>query len=165
MSFPTNLLDPEVCAAFSDDARRAVYECIALRRAEYLAHKLEGICEASLNLCVAVDLRDRGEAILGTTVQPEAVRASACCAVQNLWLAARAEGIGVGWVSIVEPAVLREELGLPAGVEPIAYLCVGNPVAFRARPMLEEKGWSSRRSLEEVIHRERWRSDPALATP
>ncbi|HWZ90516.1 MAG TPA: nicotinate-nucleotide--dimethylbenzimidazole phosphoribosyltransferase [Polyangiaceae bacterium] len=234
MSVPTTLLDPEVCAAFSDDARRAIYECIALRRdirhfrpgvaidpavltrilgaahqapsvgfsqpwgfvvireasvrervrssflrcreaeasrfpaqrrEQYLAHKLEGICEASLNLCVAVDLRDRGEAILGTTVQPEAVRASACCAVQNLWLAARAEGIGVGWVSIVEPAVLREELGLPAGVEPIAYLCLGHPVAFRRRPMLEETGWRPAVSLDHAVHWDgRWQEPEAAAT-
>jgi nicotinate-nucleotide--dimethylbenzimidazole phosphoribosyltransferase len=221
MSLPTTLLDPEAVAAFSDDARRAVYDCIALRRdirhfrqgidiapevlnrifsaahqapsvgfsqpwgfivirdaavrarvrssflkcreAEasrfpaprreaYLAHQLEGIREASLNVCVAVDLRDRGEAILGTTAQPEAVRASACCAVQNLWLAARAEGIGVGWVSIVEPSVLRQELALPAGVEPIAYLCLGHPVSFRRRPMLEETGWRAAVSIEHAVH-------------
>ncbi len=136
------------------------------RREAYLAHKLEGILESAINICVAVDLRDRGEAILGTTVQPEAVRASACCAVENLWLAARAEGIGVGWVSIVEPAVLRLELSLPPGVEPIAYLCVGHPVAFRARPMLEETGWRSRRPLAEATHLDgRWeeRSAPARA--
>src|SRR5205814_4668712 len=127
------------------------------RRQAYLAHKLEGILEAPINLCVAVDLRDREEALLGTTAQPEAVRASACCAVQNLWLAARAEGIGVGWVSIVEPAVLRAELALPPGVEPIAYLCVGHPVAFRERPMLEETGWQRRTPLDEVIHGgDRW---------
>src|SRR4029077_504294 len=111
------------------------------RRDRYLSYRLEGIAEAPLNVCVAVDLRSRGEAILGTTAQPEAVRASACCAVQNLWLAARAEGVGVGWVSIVEPAVLRRELSLPPGVEPIAYLCIGHPLAFRERPMLEESGW------------------------
>src|SRR5215472_17020719 len=120
---------------FSEEARRAVYKVIALRRdirefrpdeeideeslmrilraaesarfppkrrEQYLSYRLEGIIEAALNLCIVVDLRSRGEAILGTTVQPEAVRASACCAVQNLWLAARAEGVGVGWVSIVE---------------------------------------------------------------
>jgi nicotinate-nucleotide--dimethylbenzimidazole phosphoribosyltransferase len=134
------------------------------RRAQYLAYRLEGIEEAPVNLCVAVDLRNRDEAILGTTVQPEAVRASACCAVENLWLAARAEGIGVGWVSIVEPEVLRRELGLPAGVEPVAYLCVGHPVAFRDRPMLEEKGWLPRRPLADVIHRgSRW-NDEAPAT-
>jgi nicotinate-nucleotide--dimethylbenzimidazole phosphoribosyltransferase len=128
-----------------------------LRREEYLRHKLEGILEAPLNVCVAVDLRDQGEAILGTTAQPEAVRASACCAVQNLWLAARAEGIGVGWVSIVEPAVLRSALALPAGVEPIAYLCLGHPVAFRDRPLLEETRWRPRRPLTEVVHaKDRW---------
>jgi len=137
------------------------------RREAYLAHKLEGILEAPINLVVAVDLRDRGEAILGTTAQPEAVRASVCCAVQNLWLAARAEGVGVGWVSIVEPAVLRHELALPAGVEPVAYLCLGQPLAFRRRPMLEETGWKARRPLAEVVHAHgRWeeRSEPAAPT-
>jgi 5,6-dimethylbenzimidazole synthase len=126
------------------------------RRAAYLAYKLEGILEAPVNVCVVVDLRDHGEPILGTTAQPEAMRASACCAVENLWLAARAEGVGVGWVSIVEPAVLRSELALPPGIEPVAYLCVGHPVAFRSRPMLEETGWMRRRPLQEAIHRERW---------
>ena len=122
------------------------------RRAAYLAHRLEGILEAPLNVCVAADLRERSEAILGTTLQRETLRASVSCAVQNLWLAARAEGIGVGWVSIVEPEVLRAECGLPAGVEPVAYLCIGYPVAFRNRPMLEETAWGSRRSLEDVLH-------------
>ena len=136
------------------------------RRDAYLAHKLEGICESALNLCVAVDLRDRDEAILGTTVQPEAVRASACCAVENLWLAARAEGIGVGWVSIVEPAVLRHELALPPGVEPIAYLCIGHPIAFRRRPMLEETGWRPRAALSDAVHwHDRWRAPAASAKP
>jgi nicotinate-nucleotide--dimethylbenzimidazole phosphoribosyltransferase len=137
------------------------------RRDAYLSHKLEGILEAPLNVCVAVDLRDRGGAILGTTVQPEAVRASACCAVENLWLAARVEGIGVGWVSIVEPQVLRSELALPAGVEPIAYLCVGHPVAFRERPMLEETGWGARRPLESAVHADgRWKdSTPSRPPP
>ncbi|MEW6268727.1 MAG: 5,6-dimethylbenzimidazole synthase [Thermodesulfobacteriota bacterium] len=124
----------------------------AERRAKYLSLQLEGIVTAPLNVCVAVDLRPGEEAVLGTTAQPEALRFSACCAVQNLWLAARAEGIGVGWVSIVEPAVLRDELALPAGVEPVAYLCVGHPVAFRSQPMLEEVGWRPRRALEDVVH-------------
>ena len=133
------------------------------RSAKYLAFRLEGIEQAPVNVCVVVDLRSRGEAILGTTAQPEAVRASACCAVENLWLAARIEGLGVGWVSIVEPAVLRAELELPPGVEPIAYLCIGPPVAFRARPMLEEGGWLDRRPLESAVHGERWSEAPAAA--
>lgn len=136
------------------------------RRAAYLAHKLEGIQEAPLNLCVVVDLRDRDEVILGTTVQPEAVRASACCAVENLWLAARAEGIGVGWVSIIEPAVLRRELSLPPGVEPIAYLCLGHPVAFRRRPMLEENGWRRAVPLQDAVHWDgRWREREPSTLP
>jgi 5,6-dimethylbenzimidazole synthase len=122
------------------------------RREAYLAHRLEGILEAAVNVCVAVDLRARAEPILGTTVQPEALRASAWCAVQNLWLAARAEGVGVGWVSIVEPAVIRRELALPDGVEPVAYLCVGYPVAFRVSPMLEETGWRERCDVQRVLH-------------
>lgn len=126
------------------------------RRDAYLAQKLEGILDAPLNLCVVADLRPRVEAVLGTTAQPGALRDSVCCAVQNLWLAARVEGIGVGWVSIVEPAVLCRELALPAGVEPVAYLCIGLPRAFRARPMLEETRWATRRPLEDVLHEERF---------
>ncbi|MEA2701200.1 MAG: nicotinate-nucleotide--dimethylbenzimidazole phosphoribosyltransferase [Myxococcales bacterium] len=126
------------------------------RRAQYLAYRLEGIVESSLNICVTVDLRPAEELVLGTSAQPEALRWSACCAVQNLWLAARAEGVGVGWVSIVEPAVLRSELALPPGIEPVAYLCVGYPVEFPERPMLEQTGWRERRPLEAAMHAERF---------
>lgn len=135
------------------------------RRHKYLAYKLEGICDSTLNVCVVADLRPREEAILGTTVQPEAVRASVCCAVQNLWLAARAEGLGIGWVSIVEPAILREELALPAGVEPVAYLCIGHAREFRARPMLEEAGWRPRRAARDAVHEERWCDPSASSSP
>jgi nicotinate-nucleotide--dimethylbenzimidazole phosphoribosyltransferase len=131
------------------------------RRDQYLAYKLEGILDSALNVCVTVDLRPADEAVLGTTAQPESLRWSACCAVQNLWLAARAEGVGVGWVSIVEPAVLRRELALPAGVEPVAYLCVGEPVEFRDRPLLEETGWRARRPVEDAIHAEQFPLAPA----
>ncbi|NOU35128.1 MAG: 5,6-dimethylbenzimidazole synthase, partial [Polyangiaceae bacterium] len=127
------------------------------RRTQYLGYRLEGIAESSLNLCVTVDLRGDGEHVLGTTAQPDAVRASVLCAVQNLWLAARAEGIAVGWVSIVEPEILRTELALPAGVEAVAYLCVGLPKEpFRERPLLEETAWRDRVNLAERVHREQW---------
>lgn len=122
------------------------------RRTQYRSLRLEGIVDAALNVCVVVDLRPREEAVLGATAAPEMLRFSACCAVQNLWLAARAEGIGVGWVSIVEPAVLRDELALPDRVEPLAYLCVGHPIAFRSQPMLEELHWKDRRALADVVH-------------
>ncbi|HET6280079.1 MAG TPA: nicotinate-nucleotide--dimethylbenzimidazole phosphoribosyltransferase, partial [Polyangia bacterium] len=138
------------------------------RREKYLAYQLEGIVDAPLNLCVTVDLRPAEEVVLGTSAQPEALRWSACCAVQNLWLAARAEGVGVGWVSIVEPAVLRAELGLPAGIEPVAYLCVGYPVEFPERPMLEQTGWRARRPLADAKHEGRYRvaaSNRAASAP
>ncbi|HEX4405765.1 MAG TPA: 5,6-dimethylbenzimidazole synthase [Polyangia bacterium] len=129
------------------------------RREQYLAYRLEGILESALNVCVTVDLRPGDELVLGTGTQPETLRSSACCAVQNLWLAARAEGVGVGWVSIVEPAVLRAELGLPTGVEAVAYLCVGYPVEFADVPMLEQTGWRARRPLADAMHAERYSSD------
>ena len=135
------------------------------RRQQYLAYRLEGIVESALNLAVTVDLRPTDEQTLGTVVQPEALRWSACCAVQNLWLAARAEGVGVGWVSIVEPTVLRQELRLPPGVEPVAYLCLGYPVEFRDRPMLEETGWRGRRALDAVIHQEQFPFSPPAKAP
>jgi len=135
------------------------------RREQYLSLKLEGIVDAPLNICVVADLRPQGEAVLGTTVQPESVRASVLCAVQNLWLAARAEGLGVGWVSVVEPSVLRSELGLPSGVEPVAYLCLGFPARPYLRPMLEEVGWKKRLDLDAVIREEAWPTEDARAEP
>jgi 5,6-dimethylbenzimidazole synthase len=126
------------------------------RRAKYLDYRLEGILEAALNLCVTVDLRAPAEHVLGTAVQAETLRSSTCCAIQNLWLAARAEGIGVGWVSILEPEIVRAELAIPTGVELVAYLCVGYPVEFGNRPMLEETGWRSRRPLEAAWHEGRF---------
>lgn len=146
----------EIRASFLRCREREAARFSPERREKYLAYRLEGIEESDLNLCVTVDLRARDEAVLGTTTQPEALRWSACCAVQNLWLAARAEGIGIGWVSIVEPAILRRLLALPDGVEAVAYLCVGYPVEFRDRPMLEETGWLPHRPLEDAIHRDRF---------
>jgi 5,6-dimethylbenzimidazole synthase len=122
------------------------------RRAKYLAYRLEGIEDSALNICVTVDLRAPAEPTLGTTVQPQTLRWSTCCAVQNLWLAARAEGVGVGWVSILDPMIVSAELALPPGVELVAYLCVGYPLEFRDRPMLEETGWRPRRPLEKAWH-------------
>jgi 5,6-dimethylbenzimidazole synthase len=146
----------EIRSSFLRCREREAARFSAERREKYLAYRLEGLEESDLNICVTVDLRPGDEAVLGTTAQPEALRWSACCAVQNLWLAARAEDVGVGWVSIVEPEVLRRLLALPDGVEPVAYLCVGYPVEFRERPMLEETGWRPHRPLEDAIHREKF---------
>ena len=144
------------------DAEAARYP--AERREQYLAHRLEGILDAPVNVCVAVDLRPQAEAILGTTAQPEAVRASVCCSVQNLWLAARAEGLGVGWVSIVEPQVLRTtKLSLPPRESSPSPICASTAIPSRfarsrcSRRSAGDRGgpWPARPST-----RDRWTSTP-----
>jgi 5,6-dimethylbenzimidazole synthase len=78
------------------------------------------------------------------------------CAVQNLWLAARAESLGVGWVSILDPNALRQTLGIPEGITPVAYLCVGYVSEFGDQPDLEKRGWEQRESLANLLHFDRW---------
>ncbi len=125
------------------------------RRGEFLALKLEGIREAPVNVCVSCDPTRGGTHVLGRNSQPETDVYSTCCAVQNLWLAARAEGLGVGWVSIIKTGELREILGIPPHIVPVAYLCLGWPQQLRARPMLEEAGWRARLSMDGVVRLER----------
>lgn len=140
---------------FERENARAAENYQGPRRELYESLKLEGILESALNVCVTCD-RSRANPVLGRNTMLDADMYSTCCAVQNLWLAARAEGVGVGWVSIVEPSALSEILGLPETVVPLAYLCVGYPQEFRERPMLEEVGWRDRLPLEQVIFYERW---------
>src|SRR5262249_792139 len=121
------------------------------RRETYLSFKLEGILDAPLNICVACDRQRFGPAVLGRHPIPDADVYSTCAAMQNLWLAARAEGIGVGWVSILDPDELRKLLGIPQHVVPVAYLCVGFPSEFAPRPMLETAGWLPRLPLTDVV--------------
>ena len=122
----------------------------------YRGLKLEGIQEAPVNICVTCT-RDRGgPAVLGRATVPETDLYSTCCAIQNLWLAARAEGLGVGWVSILDYEALKEVLGIPQSVWIVAYLCVGYVKAFADRPDLEKAGWRKRLPLEKLVHYERW---------
>ena len=101
--------------------------------------------------------RDRGgPSILGRATVPETDLYSTCCAIQNLWLAARAEGIGVGWVSILDYDALKQLLGIPQSVWIIAYLCVGFVKNFADQPDLEKAGWRKRLPLEQLVHYETW---------
>ena len=125
------------------------------RRSHYLSLKLEGILEAPVNLCVTCD-PTRGEVVLGRNSVPETDVYSTCCAVQNLWLAARSEGIGVGWVSILKLPQLRRILGIPHHIIPVAYLCLGYPTHYLDRPLLETVGWRPRLPLEELLHFDGW---------
>jgi 5,6-dimethylbenzimidazole synthase len=123
---------------------------------KYIKLKLEGILESDINICVTYDPERFGPFILGRTSIPETGEYSVCCAIQNLWLTARAEGIGVGWVSILSIDDLRKILGIPNHVKPIAYLCLGYVNKFEDRPDLERVGWLKRTILSKVIHFEDW---------
>ena len=126
------------------------------KRETYRSLKLEGILEAPVNLCVTCDRTRNGPVVVGRTHIPTMDLYSTVCAVQNLWLAARAEGLGVGWVSIFHQDALREALGIPAGIVPVAYLCLGHVTHFYDKPELEAAGWLPRRPLEELLHFDRW---------
>jgi 5,6-dimethylbenzimidazole synthase len=122
----------------------------------YRGLKLEGIQEAPINICVTCT-RDRGgPSVLGRATVPETDLYSTCCAIQNLWLAARAEGIGVGWVSILDYDAVKEVLGIPRSVWIIAYLCVGYVNGFADQPDLEKAGWRQRVPLDQLVHYEAW---------
>ena len=122
----------------------------------YGSLKLEGILEAPLNIAVTCDHSRGGPFVLGRAPMPRTAAYSVCLAIENLWLAARAEGVGVGWVSILDPEAVAKILGLPAEVELIAYLCIGYPIEFRPKPLLEEVGWRNREELQPFVFANRW---------
>jgi 5,6-dimethylbenzimidazole synthase len=122
----------------------------------YLTLKLEGIEEAPVNICVTCDSTRHGPAVLGRSLIPQTDIYSTCCAIQNLWLAARAEGLGVGWVSILSEERLKEILHIPVHIAVVGYLCVGYPERFEAKPELETVGWLDRLPLRDVVFDETW---------
>lgn len=126
------------------------------RGAHYRSLKLEGILASRLNLCITCDRSRGGTHVLGRNSIVETDLFSTCLAVQNLWLAARAEGIGVGWVSILDQQQLAEVLKLPDNVYPLAYLCLGYVSEFLDQPELEKKGWRKRLPIEELVHGNGW---------
>lgn len=134
------------------------------RQRTYRTLKLEGIVEAPIGICITCDRSRSGPVVIGRTHQPEMDLYSAVCAVQNLWLAARAENVGVGWVSILRHDDLRGALGIPPSIQPIAYLCVGYVSRFFQKPELETAGWLPRIPLTDVLWIDRWHarcdSDP-----
>ncbi|WP_447980200.1 5,6-dimethylbenzimidazole synthase [Candidatus Nitrospira bockiana] len=126
------------------------------RAALYRRLKLEGIEEAPVNLCVTCDRRRGGPHVLGRATVRDTDLYSTCCAIQNLWLAARAEGIGVGWVSILDHRALKRVLGIPRSCRVVGYLCLGYVTEFESQPDLEREGWRRRLPLERLVHYERW---------
>ena len=126
------------------------------KRSTYRKLKLEGILEAPINLCITCDRSRNGPVVIGRTHIGAMDVYSAVCAVQNLWLAARAEGLGVGWVSILHQEALREAIGIPQDIVPIAYLCIGYVSHFYDKPELESAGWLKRMPLTDLLHFDRW---------
>jgi 5,6-dimethylbenzimidazole synthase len=126
------------------------------RQKKYSSLKLEGIMESDVNVCVTYDPTRFGPFVLGRTSIEETGVYSVACAVQNLWLAARAEGVGVGWVSILANSDLEKTLGMPAHAKPVAYLCLGYVKEFADKPDLERVGWLPRMALSEVVCYEKW---------
>ncbi len=126
------------------------------RRTLYDSLKLEGILDAPMNLCVTCDPDRAGPAVLGRVRVREVDVFSTCLAIENLWLAARAEGVGVGWVSILDPERIRSVLDIPVGITPIAYLTMGYVREFPRRPELESRGWATRAPLDGRIFLDRW---------
>jgi 5,6-dimethylbenzimidazole synthase len=124
--------------------------------ARFARIKIDGVLESTLSIVVTYDPRRAGPAVLGRHAIADAGLYSVCLAIQNLWLAATAERLGVGWVSFYREDFLRDLLGVPAGVRPVAWLCLG-PVSHLAEvPDLERHGWRSRRPLHLARHDERW---------
>ena len=131
------------------------------REDEFMRLKVEGLIDAAE--LIAVALADgREQHVFGRRTLPQMDLASAACAIQNLWLAARAEGLGMGWVSLFDPAEVAALLGLPAGAEPIALLCLGPVHDFYEEPMLQKERWAQRAPLSSAVFDDRWGATSAL---
>lgn len=126
---------------------------------QYKKLKLEGIIESSVNVCITCDRDRAGPVVLGRTHIKEMDLFSTVCAVQNFWLAARAEGLGVGWVSIFDQDALKKILNIPDDIVPIAYLCVGPVSQFNAEPDLQSAGWCKRTDLTDLVYHETWQGE------
>jgi 5,6-dimethylbenzimidazole synthase len=149
--------------ALVEEERLATAAALPSRNDEFLGVKIEGIRECAELLVVTLML-GREKHIVGRRLLPEMDVASVGCAIQNMWLAARAEGIGLGWVSFFAPEKLAPLLGLPDGARPLGILCVGRVPAFYPRPMFEDAGWGKRLELAEVLFENGW-PEHAASTP
>ncbi|NTV11514.1 MAG: 5,6-dimethylbenzimidazole synthase [Zoogloea sp.] len=149
--------------ALVDEERQRTAEHLPSRQQEFLRLKVEGVRECAELLVVAL-MDGREPHIFGRRTMPEMDLASASCAIQNLWLAARAEGVGVGWVSIFDPDALARLLHMPSGARPIAVLCIGPVAEFPASPLLGQLGWGERLPRSAWLFEDEWPAD-ALPTP
>lgn len=127
------------------------------RMAEFIRLKVEGVLDCG-ELLIATLCDHREKHIFGRRTLPEMDMASVSCAIQNLWLAARAEGIGMGWVSLFDPIKLAKLLNIPQGAKPIAILCLGYVNSFYKEPMLVEEGWAKEKPLSDMLMENTWKA-------
>ncbi|MFZ3082898.1 5,6-dimethylbenzimidazole synthase [Rhodoferax ferrireducens] len=138
-----------------EQERKVTAQALGEREEAFMRLKVEGLREAAELWVVALaDGRDKH--IFGRRTLPQMDLASAACAIQNLWLAARAEGLGVGWVSLFDPIAVADLLRMPAGAEPIALLCIGPVHAFYEEPMLQKERWVKRCALDDLLFEDTW---------
>lgn len=141
--------------ALVEAERERTAEALGERGSEFMRLKVEGMRDCAELLVVALcDGRERH--VFGRRTMPEMDLASAACAIQNLWLAARAEGLGMGWVSLFDPPAVAELLAMPSGAKPIAILCLGHVEAFYDRPMLETEHWAQHLPLDNLVGEDGW---------
>ena len=145
----------EAIAALVEAERGRTAEALGERGEAFMRLKVEGINDCA-ELLVAALMDGREAHVFGRRTLPEMDLASLSCAIQNLWLAARAEGLGMGWVSLFEPQALGDLLGLPAGAKAVAILCLGPVTEFYAKPMLVQEGWTTERPLQDLLYQDAW---------
>ncbi|MET1114854.1 MAG: 5,6-dimethylbenzimidazole synthase [Comamonas sp.] len=141
--------------ALVDAERLCTAQALGEREGEFMRLKVQGVLDAAEVLVLAMP-PGREQHVFGRRTLPEMDVASAACAIQNLWLAARAEGLGMGWVSLFDPQALAALLGMPEGSRPLAVLCLGPVPAFYAEPMLQQEKWARRAALADMLFDETW---------
>ena len=149
--------------ALVEQERALTAQALDEREDEFMKLKVQGILQAAEVLVVSMP-PGREQHIFGRRTLPEMDLASAACAIQNMWLAARAEGLGMGWVSMFEPHALTSLMQMPEGSQPIAILCLGPVDAFYDQPMLQAEKWASRAPLADMVFEDTWGQTSALST-
>ena len=141
--------------ALVEQERLATAKALNAREDEFMKLKVEGIMDCSVILVAAL-CEHREPYIFGRRTLPDMDLASLSCAIQNMWLAARAEGLGLGWVSMFDPDALKSLLNMPADSQPMAILCLGHVAKFYEQPMLQQEQWAKRRELQTVLFENSW---------
>lgn len=145
-----------VAAIFAKENSRAAENYVGERRVIYDSLSTNPILDSPVHVAVTCDRNRRGPHVLGRHTVFDTDIYSTCCAIQNLWLAARAEGVGMCWMSIIDPGAVKSHLKIPDEIVLVGYLCLGYPLTQSERPLLEQVGWESRMPLEEVVFSEHW---------